>query len=123
MKAIIAGGREYHLNAIDISSLESIHRDIKITQVVSGGAKGADTCGELWAKAQNIPVKRFPADWNHLGKSAGYIRNEQMAQYSQVCILFPGGKGTDHMFDLAKKYKLVMFDFRTQVVDSQWSIV
>jgi len=123
MKAIIAGGRDYNLNAIDISSLETVHKNIKITEVVSGGAKGADTCGELWAKSQHLPVKRFPADWNKLGKSAGYIRNEQMAQYAKVCILFSGGKGTDLMFDLAKKYKLVIFDFRTQVVDNQLPIV
>jgi hypothetical protein len=29
--------------------------------------------------ARNIPVKRFPAEWERLGKAARFLRNEQLA--------------------------------------------
>jgi len=35
--------------------------------VVSGGARGIDTLGEIWAQSQGIPVTRFPADWARYG--------------------------------------------------------
>jgi hypothetical protein len=42
---------------------------------IVGKAKGADTLGEQYAKANGFAVKEFPADWNK-GKSAGYERNK-----------------------------------------------
>ena len=49
--------------------------------IVSGGARGADTLAELYAKKHNYHLKVFPADWNTFGKRAGYIRNKQMHEY------------------------------------------
>ena len=76
-------------------------------EIVSGTAKGADQLGEKYAKEKGYPVKQFPADWSK-GKSAGYVRNEEMAKYADALIAFWNGlsKGTGHMIDLAKKYKL-----------------
>jgi hypothetical protein len=110
MKTIIAGGRDYYLDDDDTAKLDSL-KD-KITEVISGGAKGADSCGEIWAKNNSIPLKIYPADWNTHGKSAGYIRNKQMAEVADACILFPGGRGTEMMFKLAQDYKLEIYDFR-----------
>jgi hypothetical protein len=110
MKTIIAGGRDYLLQDDDVSKLDSI-KD-QITQVVSGAAKGVDACGELWARQNNIPIKMFPADWKSYGKKAGYLRNKQMAEYADACVLFCGGKGTQMMFDLATEYGLKIYDFR-----------
>lgn len=112
MKTIIAGGRNYYLNSNDLEKLNNL-KD-KITTVISGGAKGVDFCGEKWAKQNNIAIEVYPADWKRHGKSAGYIRNKQMAQVSDACILFLGGKGTELMFNLAKEYKLIIYDFRTK---------
>ncbi|WP_420828246.1 SLOG family protein [Ectothiorhodospira shaposhnikovii] len=49
-----------------------------IVVVISGGARGADTLGELYAIARGLPFKRFPADWE-CGKAAGHWRNDLMA--------------------------------------------
>jgi hypothetical protein len=64
--------------------------------------------GELYANENNIKIIEFPADWEKFGKKAGYIRNEEMAKYSDSCIVFWDGKskGTKHMIELAKKYNL-----------------
>ena len=80
--------------------------------IVSGGARGADTLAELYAKKHNYHLKVFPADWNTFGKRAGYIRNEVMHEYISkfkergvVAFWDYKSKGTAHNFPLAKKYK------------------
>jgi hypothetical protein len=110
MKTIIAGGRDYHLTDEDFHKLDQLKGTI--SEVVSGCARGVDTTGEIWANKNNIPVKKLPADWNKYGKSAGYKRNQQMAEYADAVILFPGGKGTNHMYDIAKRKGLDIYDFR-----------
>lgn len=110
MKTIIAGGRDYQFTDTDHKKLDSLK--VYITEVICGEARGADTCGKLWAKANNIPVKSFFANWNAFGKSAGYKRNVQMAEYADALIIFPGGKGTEHMFNIATEKGLKIWDFR-----------
>lgn len=59
-----------------------------IEEVVSGGARGADKLGAQWAKANNLKLKEFPADWEKHGKRAGFLRNTEIADYADVCIAF-----------------------------------
>lgn len=70
---------------------------------------GADYLGELYAESYNIPVKPFPAKWDRYGRSAGHIRNEEMAQYGEALIAFWDGSspGTKSMIELAKQYGLI----------------
>ncbi len=102
MKLIIAGSRnitDYQIlvNVIKLSGLN-------ITEVVSGTAYGVDKMGERWAKENNIPIKQFPANWSAYGKSAGYRRNEEMADYADGLLALWDGesKGTKHMINIAK---------------------
>jgi len=44
-------------------------------KLVSGGAKGADTLAERFAKELGIDCEVFLADWNKHGKAAGFIHN------------------------------------------------
>lgn len=112
MRVIIAGGRDYYFTDADELKLDQL-RD-QITEVVSGGAKGADACGERWARENQIPIKMFPAEWIKHKKAAGPIRNAEMADYADAVILFPGGKGTKNMYETAKKYGLKIWDFRNE---------
>lgn len=86
--------------------------DISEVVIISGTARGADRLGELYAERTNSKIKRFPADWDNLGKRAGYVRNAEMAKYAAkgigVLVAFWDGKskGTKHMIDLAKRYDL-----------------
>ena len=109
MKVIIAGSRgitDYNtvLNAIDKSGF-------MITEVVSGTAKGVDQLGERWARENRIQIKRFPAQWDRYGKSAGYRRNEEMAHYADALIAIWDGqsRGTSHMIDFARSQGLKVF--------------
>ena len=114
-KIVVAGCRDFvdynHLKSCldpQIAQLIVENNILDEIEIVSGGARGADSLGERYAREWNFALKRFPADWNQYGKRAGYIRNEQMAKYADACICFWDGqsKGTKHMIDLARKYNL-----------------
>lgn len=94
MKLIICGGRDYRLTKYDWRILNGLHLLLKFTEIVSGGCSGVDKDGESWAEANKIPVKQFLPNWDDEGRAAGPIRNQQMADYADACICFPGGRGT-----------------------------
>jgi len=79
---------------------------------VSGGAPGADHEGERFAKADNIPLTVFSAQWIKYGKAAGPKRNREMAEYADAVVLFPGGKGTESMYREAGQAGIKIFDRR-----------
>lgn len=119
MKLIIAGGRSYRFTMDDLARLHDLRMTRNITEVISGGAPGADFAGEFWAQQHGTPVKRFPANWSDLSSAdalirtradrtkydarAGFRRNQQMAEYADGCVLFPGGSGTDDMARRARQ--------------------
>lgn len=72
--------------------------------ILSGAAKGADKLGEWWAAQCRYVIRRFHADWNKHGKSAGYIRNKEMAREADWLIAFWDGKskGTKNMIEMAE---------------------
>ena len=102
MRTIIAGSRgisrETVFNFLDNNYNETI------TVVICGGARGVDTFGAEWAIANKIPVEYFPADWNGLGKRAGYVRNAEMSEAAEalVAIWDQSSTGTKHMIDIAR---------------------
>lgn len=119
MKVIIAGSRS-------ISSLGTVEDAVRrsgfsITEVVSGAARGVDRLGEQWAEREGIAVKRFPADWEAYGKSAGFIRNRQMGDYADALIAIWDGKskGTKGMIDYAMKRGLRVFVWEVSPVSEQ----
>ena len=100
MKVAIVGSRDYpDLNKVQYY-VESLPWD---TTVISGGARGVDTTAENAAVALRLGVEVHPADWDRLGKSAGYIRNEKMVDAADRVVAFWDGesKGTKHSIDLA----------------------
>ena len=97
MKLIIAGSRtftDYQLLCQTLAPEK--HR---ITQVITGGARGADRLGIRWAVSHSVRLTGFPADWQRFGKSAGVRRNFQMAQAGDMLLAFWDGRsaGTRHL--------------------------
>ena len=107
-RVIIAGGR--HMNDYALveqkanAFLGRLFEEGEQVVIVSGAARGADRMGELYAENQGIECRTYPADWS-IGKSAGYKRNQLMAENADALIAFWDGKsrGTKHMIDIAKK--------------------
>ncbi len=108
MKVIIAGSRNFNNYDLLHKKCTELLKNQTDIEIVSGTANGADKLGERFAKEQNYKLTQFPADWDSFGKSAGYIRNEEMAKYADALIVFWDGKskGTKHMIDLAYKCSL-----------------
>lgn len=110
MRLIIAGSRTFdRYGILENAIFESGFKDI--TSIVSGGAKGADYYGELYAKNNDIPVIIYKADWDKYGPSAGPKRNELMAHNADALIALWDGKskGTKHMIDYAAKCGLKIY--------------
>lgn len=76
-----------------------------VDEVVCGMAAGADSYGAKWAWQNKIPIKKFPANWTEHGKSAGPIRNKEMADYADALIVFiwNGSRGSQDMLSRMEK--------------------
>lgn len=109
-KLIVAGGRDFD----NYSRLSKVVTDLatspdlygsKSVSIVSGMARGADALGHRFALENNVTVHEFPADWNSFGKQAGFVRNEEMAHFSDALVAFWNGQsvGTKHMIEFMKK--------------------
>lgn len=72
--------------------------------IVSGHARGTDLLGERYASEHSLRCELFPADWEKYGRSAGPIRNREMASHADALIAFYDGKskGTGNMIRLAR---------------------
>lgn len=106
MKLVIAGSRTLFSKYLVHSAFENLHVKVEnISEVVSGHANGIDRAGEKWAAWFGVPVVLFPADWDTHGKSAGYIRNRQMAEYGDRLLAIWDGhsKGTLNMITEMQK--------------------
>ena len=72
--------------------------------IVHGKARGADRLADDEAGKAGLLTEPHAADWDRYGKSAGRIRNEEMAALgADLCVAFWDGRstGTKHMMDTA----------------------
>lgn len=101
MKTAVIGSRTF--NNLDMLTEEL--SKYEITEIISGGAKGADSLAETYATKNNIPTTIFKADWKKYGRAAGPIRNKDIVENSERIIAFWDyeSKGTKNSIDLAIK--------------------
>ena len=112
-RVIIAGTRsfnDYELLRDSCYNLLSEKQRTHTVVVISGTARGADQMGERYARERGFQLRRFPADWEQYGKSAGHIRNAKMADNADALIAFWDGesKGTKNMIDNARRKGLAV---------------
>ena len=105
IRVAIVGSRGFSDSRLLASTMCTVLEHYTITEVVSGGARGADTLGEQWAKAHGIPTRVFLPDWNRFGRSAGFRRNRDIIDNCELCVAFWDGesRGTKSSIDLAKQ--------------------
>ena len=102
MKVAVIGGRDFCNSKLVKETLDKIDG---IDLVVSGGAMGADTLGEQYAIDNNIVTLIFKPDWKKFGKGAGFVRNKDIINNSDIVVAFWDGKskGTRNSIDTALK--------------------
>lgn len=104
-KVIICGTRYFSKYPLLKAKCDYYLSNKSEVTIISGCAKGADSLGERYATEKGFNILKYPADWERYGKSAGYKRNQQMAEIADGVIAFWDGKskGTQHMINIAKE--------------------
>jgi len=107
MNIAIVGGRDfsdYTLLKESLSAYISIYSGIP-DNIVSGGAKGADTLAAQFAAEMDIPLLVFKPDYQKYGRGATLVRNTQIIENADVVFAFWDGqsKGTKDSITKAKK--------------------
>jgi hypothetical protein len=109
MRVIIAGSRTItsYKDIEDAVYFSNMHP----TTIISGGAIGVDSLGEVFAAKNNLALEIYKAEWDRYGKAAGYRRNALMASKADALIAIWDGisKGTKHMIDIATAMKLQVY--------------
>ena len=75
------------------------------TEIVSGGAKGIDSCAKDYALAHNIKLTEFLPEYKRFGRAAPLKRNLKIIEYSDIVLAFWDGKskGTKYVIDNCRK--------------------
>ncbi|MCP2040488.1 hypothetical protein L1281_001071 [Neisseria sp. HSC-16F19] len=88
MKLAIVGGRDFDDYALLYRHLADI---AGVTEIVSGGAVGADALAERYAAERGLPLTVFKPDWSQ-GRRAGPLRNSQIVDYCDALLACWDGK-------------------------------
>jgi hypothetical protein len=105
MRILVCGSRGWE----SVWQVRMVYAELdkaKPTEIISGGARGADRVAEVWAKTNSVPITVFTPDWNKYGRRAGVLRNNQMLDKKPDLVLaFWDGlsKGTKHTIDEARR--------------------
>lgn len=120
MILLCCGSRHWTSRDVIFAKLQEIDQTVyykhvpmtgRITLLIHGAAKGADTIADEWAAQRNVRRAPFPAIWERDGKydpGAGPKRNQRMLVEGKpdlvVAFRMPGvSKGTDDMIARATR--------------------
>ena len=78
MKIAVVGSRSFS----DYDLLCKVMSEYEPTLIVSGGAQGADSLAERYAREHGIELRVFKAQWGVYGKEAGFRRNRYIVMNS-----------------------------------------
>lgn len=108
---LVIGSRSFQNYSQLKSKLDYLLKRQNKVVIVSGGARGADSLAERYAKEKNYVCLVYPANWEKFGRKAGYIRNAEMhafiaRQQKRGVVAFWDGKspGTKQSIQLAQQY-------------------
>jgi hypothetical protein len=75
------------------------------TAIISGGAKGIDTCAANYAKENGLELIEFLPDYKKYGRGAPLKRNDLIIDAADIVLAFWDGKsrGTKYGIDRCKK--------------------
>ena len=99
MKLAIIGSR-----SLEITDLQKYIPE-NTTEIISGGAKGIDSCARSFAMKHKIKYTEFLPEYEKYGKAAPLIRNRQIVQFCDEVLAFWDGKskGTKSVIDYCNK--------------------
>ncbi len=95
MKVAVIGSRKLKVN--DLSK----YLPKNTTEIVSGAAKGIDSCAREYAVRNNLFLKEFLPEYEKYGRTAPLKRNLEIIDYADIVIAFWDGesRGTKFVID------------------------
>ncbi len=70
----------------------------EVTEIVSGGARGVDTCAAEYARSKGLRLTVFFPDYEKYGRYAPLERNKKIIDYADSVIAFWDGTSTGTKF-------------------------
>ncbi len=105
MRLAIIGSRTFNDYERLKKVVDEFRKENEVSEIVSGGARGADALGAKYAKENNITLKEFNPDFSNGFRVGQYFeRNKQIVVNCDVIIGFWDSKsrGTAYTLNLAK---------------------
>ena len=81
-------------NRTDEATMLTNLQRVEATFVIHGGARGVDRLAGRAAVRLGIPVEVYPADWDKYGRSAGFVRNQEMLTVGRPDLVLAFWKAT-----------------------------
>ena len=80
------------------------------TEIISGGARGIDTCAREYALAHGIKLTEFLPEYDKYSRSAPLKRNITIIENADIVLAFWDGKsrGTKFVIDNCKKMGILV---------------
>ena len=99
MKVAVIGSRDLTVNDLGKYLPEGT------TEIISGGAKGIDTCAREYAIANNIKLTEFLPEYEKYGKTAPLKRNITIIENADIVLALWYGEssGTKNVIDNCKR--------------------
>ncbi|MGN0478920.1 MAG: SLOG family protein [Hominenteromicrobium sp.] len=109
MKVAILGSRGISNMDLDLYFPQELAG--RVTEVVSGGAKGMDTCARLWAQKRGYACREFLPDYRRYRRGAPLKRNQAIIDYCDCAVFYWDGesRGTKYTIGLCRKMKKLHF--------------
>ena len=99
MKIAVIGSRGLVIN--DLGK----YLPANVTEIVSGGAKGIDTCAREYALSNGMKLTEFLPEYNKYGRGAPLKRNLLIIDYADEVLAFWDGRssGTKYVIEQCRK--------------------
>lgn len=106
MKTAVVGGRDFNDAKLLFHTLDNLAPTP--SEIISGGARGADSWAASWAKSRGVRLVVHKPDWERYGKAAGFQRNKLIVLGAERVVAFWDGrsKGTAHTISAATAARL-----------------
>ena len=72
------------------------------TEIVSGGARGIDTCAKEYALAHGLKLTEFLPEYNLYGRAAPLKRNDTIIEYADSVLAFWDGQSRGTAYVIRK---------------------
>ncbi len=98
MKIAVVGSRNIAVTDIGVYAAGG-------EEIVSGGARGVDSCAAEYARQNGLRLTVFLPEYERYGRAAPLLRNKRIVDYADKIVAFWDGssKGTLSVIEYAKK--------------------